>query len=232
MAIIIRIDVDRPYGKRPKARHLLSRFGSDLWLPRIQSMGYLRELREMLEILGECGAPAHAFFRRCTYPSDEILELVTTGGHEIGLHLEDSRTYDTFEGELRSLEKNTGVNIRTFSKHGSGMGKFGRRHYAPYEPERYREWADRVGMRAFFGNLEDPSIQPDFTNGKFAWFPSAFWLEPPWRDTEKFDIDWLITRAAETDLVMLVHPEGILEDPDLVRDFRAVIENVESRVFH
>jgi hypothetical protein len=184
----------------------------------------------MLEMLGDCGARAHAFFRRCTLPSDNILEMVAAGGHEIGLHLEDSRSFDTFERELRLLERNTGKRIRSFSKHGSGGAKFGRRHHAPYEPARYLEWAEQVEMNVFFGNLEDPSIQPESLSGDLVWYPSAFWLEPPWRDTEKFDIDWLLDRAGKTDVVMLVHPEGILDDPNLVRQFQAIVESTESRV--
>ena len=48
MALIVRIDVDRPYGKHPGYRHVLSRLSSDLYFPRIESCGYLDELKWML----------------------------------------------------------------------------------------------------------------------------------------------------------------------------------------
>src|SRR5262249_62263404 len=104
MAVMIRIDVDRPYGKRPLLRHSLSRCSSDLFFPPIAALGYLRELEEMLQILSEREARAYVFFRRCTLPSDRIIELLEQGHHEIGLHLENSRSFETFQTERRLLE--------------------------------------------------------------------------------------------------------------------------------
>src|SRR6516162_656203 len=105
MAVIIRIDIDRPYGRRPLLRHALSRCGSDLYFPRIDTLGYLRELKEILQILHEAEARAYVFFRRCTLPSDPILELLDQGHHEIGLHLENSRSFETFQAERQLLER-------------------------------------------------------------------------------------------------------------------------------
>src|SRR5690242_20558682 len=132
MALIIRIDVDRPYGKHPIARHVLSRVSSDLFFPRVESFGYLRELKELLELLNEHRARAYVFFRQCTLPSLEILDLLEAGGHEIGLHLEDSRSFKTFTEEKTALERHIGRKVNSFSKHGSGGARFGRRHHAPY----------------------------------------------------------------------------------------------------
>ena len=78
MALIIRIDVDGPYGRRPFARHCLSRLSSDLYFPKIAGLGYLAELRTMLDWLNAEGARAYVFFRRCTLPSSPILEQLTT----------------------------------------------------------------------------------------------------------------------------------------------------------
>ena len=91
MAIIIRIDVDRAYGRKPLWRHLLSRCSSDFSFPRIRALGYLNELTEILEILRKHEARAYAFFRRCTLPSAFVMEMMEEGGHEIGLHLENSQ---------------------------------------------------------------------------------------------------------------------------------------------
>src|SRR4029077_667819 len=43
MSIIIRRDVDRPYGCHPFARHVLSRLSSDLYFPKVARFGYLTE---------------------------------------------------------------------------------------------------------------------------------------------------------------------------------------------
>jgi len=230
MAIIIRIDVDRPYGKRPFVRHVLSRVSADLYLPKIARFGFLAELQTMLMWLNNAGARAYVFFRRCTLPSRSILELLGMGGHEIGLHLENSRSFASFLREKQMIERHVQKKIAAVSKHGSGGAKYGIHHYAPYEPERYVEWAGRASMRLFLGNLQDPSLEP-IQSGNDLWvFPSAFWLEPSWRDTKKFTVDWLLNRARNRDIVLLVHPENVLADPGLAADFQKLITTLESRI--
>src|SRR5882762_2294662 len=161
MALIIRIDVDRPYGRRPLLRHFLSRLSSDLYFPRLAGFGFLAELETILTLLNEARARAYVFFRRCTLPSRSILKLLDIGRHEIGLHLENSRSLPTFLEETQIVERHVGRKVLAVSKHGSGGGeKYGFHHYAPYEPARYVEWAQLASMRLFLGNLEDPTLQP------------------------------------------------------------------------
>lgn len=230
MALIIRIDVDRPYGRKPLARHVLSRLSSDLYLPRIPVFGYLSELQTMLNWLNAANARAYVFFRRCTLPLKPVLDCLEAGGHEIGLHLENSRSFETFSQEVGVLEAHFGKKILAISKHGSGNGKYGFHHYAPYEPTRYTEWAERASMRLFLGNLEDPTLPPVTTGKGLLTFPSAFWLEPQWRDTKTFTVDWLLERARQQDIVLLVHPENVLADSALSADFRRLIQTLDSRV--
>jgi len=230
LSLIIRIDVDRPYGKEPLARHCLSRLSSDLYFPEVAAFGYLSELQTMLRWLNEAGARAYAFFRRCTLPSQPVLDLLNAGGHEMGLHLENSRSQDTFLQEKQFMERHIGKPIVAMSKHGSGGAKYGLRHYAPYEPERYLEWARQSKMRLFLGNLEDPTLQPQGSDG-LLFFPSAFWLETPWRNTGRFPVEWLLEHGRERDIVLLVHPENVLADTALTADFKKLIRAVESRTF-
>src|SRR5688572_25793367 len=105
MALIVRIDVDRPYGRSGLSRHILSRLSSDYYFPKIEIFGYLDELKWMLGVLNEHGARAYAFFRRCTLPSHPVLDLLEEGRHESGLHLENSRSYATFASEKEILEE-------------------------------------------------------------------------------------------------------------------------------
>ena len=231
MAIIIRIDVDRPYGRRPLARHMLSRLSSDLYFPKVAALGFLAELRTLLAWLNAENAGAYVFFRRCTLPTKPILELLDAGHHEIGLHLENSRSFETFREETQIVERHVGRKVLAMSKHGSGGARFGFHHYAPYEPERYVEWARKASMRLFLGNLEDPSLAPTKAGNELMIFPSAFWLEPPWRDTKKFTVEWLIDRASRQDIVLLIHPENILAQPELIADFKKLISTLESRIF-
>lgn len=230
MPLIIRIDVDRPYGKRPFARHLLSRLSSDLYFPRIAALGFLTELSEILTWLNGEGARAYVFFRRCTLPSLPILRLLEAGGHEIGLHLENSRSFADFLDEKQILERHVGKKVQSISKHGSGGAKFGLHHYAPYEPDAYIDWARRLSMRLFFGNLEDPTLEPREAGKGLLAFPSAFWLEPSWRDVDKFSIDWLLERSRGQDIVLLIHPENVLADSALTTDFKRLVSTLGSRI--
>ena len=227
MALIIRIDVDRPYGKQGLVRHVASRVSSDYFLPRLAWLRYLDELKTILEILNEHGRTSHVFFRKCTYPTPEICELMQEGGHHFGLHLENSRTAETFQEELGALERFLGRKLVEFSKHGSGRLHLGRHHYAPYEPERYFPWARQAGMRLFFGNLEDPRMSPA-QHDDLLFYPSAFWLEPFWRDTKKFPIEWLLSEARNRDVVMLMHPDNVTSSPAIMREFKMVVEQLET----
>jgi hypothetical protein len=228
MAIIIRIDVDRPYGRDPAVRHVASRISSDFFLPHVKWLGYLSELKTVLQWLNSYGSRACVFFRRCTLPTDDVMSILAAGGHHIGLHLENSRSYSTFSAELDRLERHTGKKVSSLSKHGSGGRRYGRHHYAPYEPDRYLQWATRRGMRLFLGNLEDPRLAPD-TVGQLEIFPSAFWLEPAWRDTVAFPVEWLLEHGQHRDIVLLIHPENVLASHDLSTAFRTLIARLPSR---
>lgn len=144
MALIVRIDVDRPYGKQGLVRHVASRIASDYFLPRLEWLRYLDELKTILSILNANGQSAYVFFRKCSYPSDSVRELMAAGNHVCGLHLENSRSEETFRQELESLEHQLGFPVSAFSKHGSGLYRYGLHHFAPYEPDRYLPWAKRA----------------------------------------------------------------------------------------
>jgi hypothetical protein len=169
------------------------------------------------------------FYRKCTLPSPAVVELMKQGNHVFGLHLENSRTFETFLGEFRFLEQCLKTRVETFSKHGSGRYRYGWNHYAPYEPEKYFVWAKKAGMKIFFGNLEDATIEP-VRDGSVLHFPSAFWLEPEWRDTRRFPIDWLLSEARKRDVVMLLHPENIMSNRAIMSDFLAVVDHLETKL--
>jgi len=230
MPLIVRIDVDRPYGRRPFLRHLLSRLSSDLYLPRIEGLGYLEELKTVLRTLNGMNARAYVFFRLCTLPSPSVLHLLDEGRHVIGLHLEDSRSLDTFLREKRLLEHHIGRPVVAASKHGSGGAKHGRRHYASYAPDDYVEWARRSGIKVFLGNLEDPTLRPRIEETGLIYYPSAFWLEPSWRDERLFSVEWLLDRARSSDIVLLLHPENVLMDPVLAEAFNRLLSTLHTRI--
>jgi hypothetical protein len=227
MALVVRIDVDRPYGKQGVLRHIASRLASDYYLPRMELMNYLAELKTILRMLNGSGNPAFVFFRKCTYPSNEVIELMESGGHQFGLHLENSRTSETCQEELDFLQSKLSRPVVAFSKHGSGQTRYGRHHYAPYEFEKYIDWGRQAGMKLFFGNLEDPQIMP-VQHDDLLCFPAAFWLEPHWRDTKAYPIEWLLTEARRRDVVMLLHPDNVTASPEIMREFQLALRSIET----
>jgi len=86
-------------------------------------------------------------------------------------------------------------------------------------------------MHLFLGNLQDPELAAAKTDDSLLVFPSAFWLEPHWRDTKHFTVNWLLDHARYQDVVLLVHPENVLAHLGLVADFRHLIGTLESKVF-
>ncbi len=229
MSLIIRIDVDRPYGRQSLLRQTLSRISSDYYFPKIQTLGYLADLKIIIETLDKNNAKSYIFFRRCSLPSLSIIKLIDKGQHKIGLHLENSRSYETFNHELKYIEDFLNRKVNTFTKHGSGKFKYGFHHYAPYEPKKYIEWGKKANMHIFFGNHEDPTITDYFDNGLHI-FPSAFWLEPSWRKTEKFNIKWLTKEASKRNIVLLFHPDNITVNPSLLNELSYILKKIPTKI--
>ncbi|HEY0088848.1 MAG TPA: hypothetical protein VGB37_08390 [Candidatus Lokiarchaeia archaeon] len=229
MSLILRIDVEHPYGKKPLFNHMLSRISSDLYFPKIELFKYLNDLKVILKLLNQINARSYIFFRRCTMPTSTVLELIDKGNHIIGLHLENSRSFNTFKRELGYFAKKLNHKIYVFSKHGSGKKRYGLYHYAPYDPKKYVEWGKRLKMKIFFGNLENPTSK-DYYDESLLVFPSAFWLEPFWRNTKKFNIDWLINEAYKRDVVLLIHPNALVLDKDIKEDFFFIINKIPTKI--
>jgi hypothetical protein len=228
--VLLRIDVDRPYGRAPLWRHIASRVSSDFYLPRIDAFGYLRELAALLQLFNEHHAAAYVFFRRCTLPSRVVLDLMQRGGHRLGLHLENSRSLQSFMAEKSVLEQACSMRVCAVSKHGSGGAKYGRAHFAPYEPLKYEAWCAEANVRLFLGNLEDPTIDRVLGASGVTVFPAAYWLEPAWRDTQRFSVDWLIEYSRSNDVVVLIHPENTLGSDALRQDLGRLLRSCRCGV--
>jgi hypothetical protein len=85
-------------------------------------------------------------------------------------------------------------------------------------------------MTLFLGNSENPAI-PSFKVGeRLTIFPAAFWLEPSWRDTIRYPVDWLLDHARYRDVVMLIHPENVLASADLTASFKRILTKLESTI--
>lgn len=227
MSVIVRIDVDRPFGKRDSIHRLTSRIRSEAYFPRMRKLHYLGDLNYILQKLNLSNVRSYVFFRRCSLPDRSIMDLMERGGHKGGMHLENSRSFESFKKELRFIESHLGRGVVCFSKHGSGVHKYGLRHYAPYEPEKYLEWGAATNMGLFFGNLEDPRISEYCFKGRLRYFPSAFWLEEEYRDIERFNPNWLVSESLKRDVVLLFHPDNVTTSPKLTEQLEYILSHAK-----
>ena len=204
MALILRVDVDKPYGNASFLKRVFSKFSEDYINFNCKHLGYLTHLEEFILFCNKQNIPGYFYHRLCTLPTENILKLYKEGGHKIGLHAENTQEYDTFLNELQILEEKTGQKIESFTKHGSGELKLGKHHYPPYEPEKYKEWTVTTDCSFYFGNgiANSPiSLLPQNN-----YFQNMFWVEPDYRHKNLKDISDLIKIAKKQDVPVLIHP--------------------------
>lgn len=221
MPLILRVDVDKPFGRATILQKLLSKMREDYWMPPIRFLGYGWPAINFSSYLSSEGIRGIFFFRLCTLPTRTQLKKMLDQGHRTGLHAEDTRNDKTFLDEIDRYKKSLGCSeVGLFSKHGSGKLKLGRRHYAPYEEEKYRSWEKSYGIRFPFGNgiiSGDGEPEGDF-------FKEMFWLNPAYRDVDRYPIEWAIEKAKTGKLPIIVHPANYYAVPTVRNDLNRLIE--------
>ena len=217
MAIILRIDVDNPYGHSSLFEKALNHMRMNYPFPRVSQLGYLHNLIELTEELDNNSAQATILFKRDTLPGKKLANKLKAKGHVLGMHAVDTSSYDAFAGEKEAIEKECGP-VRCFSKHGHSGVKLSKAHDPEYNVEKLLDFGRRAGMSCFFGNGTDPSEMPKRVGG-LAYFPSAFWMKPGERQNTN---RWLLKESKKRDIVVLIHPIEWRESATL----KAEIENI------
>ncbi len=216
MPMILRLDVDKPFGNGNLFRRIISKLREDYYFPPIKGLGYIEQAIGFAEILNQRGIAAIFYFRNCTAPDSDTAAIFKQLGHLIGFHAEDTRTFESFEGELNVFKKKTGCDkIHSFSKHGSGELKLGRHHYAPYEEEKYLDWSKKVNVPFIFGN----GVMDNFDVPKDNFYPKMFWVETGYRDLKTMSIEKCIANAKNAVIPILTHPENYFSIKQTREDF-------------
>ena len=224
MPLILRVDVDKPYGHSTIINKIKSKLSEDYWFPKFGPWhkNYLYHLEDFIQTCNKNSIPGLFYFRICTSPDAKIKKILQEGGHKPGVHAENTRDISTFKNELQHLKKISGLEFETFTKHGSGNLKLGKHHYAPYEPEKYLSWTDELNLQFPFGN-EICSDKNDFKNQK-NFYPKMFWLEREYRDPNFFDIEDLIEVAKNDIVPVLIHPCNFVTSEIVRNDFMNLIK--------
>jgi hypothetical protein len=105
----LRLDVDYPYPSRIKSFLFIA-------LNRKAGKDYLKNAKIIARMINETPRKIQAywFFTTRTEPDDEILQLLHSNIHEIGLHVANDPNW-----ELKRLEQVTGRKIRFYTIHGT-----------------------------------------------------------------------------------------------------------------
>ncbi len=203
MGILLRIDVDNPYGYSDLLRKTFNFFALNYFFPPLPKL-HLSNFKKLLEDLEDRGIPVNFFFKPKTLPSKE-LSVQIIKRNEVGLHAVQVHTFEKFEEELKKVNARFGNKVRGFSKHGHWRNWVGERGSVPgYNPNKLLKYARKAKLKYFAGNYENPTYKPEIVQG-VHYFPSAFWLNERFRN-KKFTLNWLFQNSQVRDIVVLMHP--------------------------
>lgn len=222
MPLVLRVDVDKPFGRANFKEKVLSKVREDYWFPAISSIGYLYHLKRFLSFLSVNEIRAHIYFRKCTLPPNSWLDESILDEHMLGLHADSTRNFNTFKKELEEVQAYFSPRkLTSFTKHGSGKWKGGRNHYPLYEPDKYLQWSKTLSIPFLFGNriVEEPS--EFYCHDQF--YPSMFWINNLHRDCERFTLQWAIDVAKENNVIVIIHPANFVACEQVRDDMRKLV---------
>jgi hypothetical protein len=222
MPLVLRVDVDKPYGRACLREKILSKASEYELFPRLTSLGYLGHLRTFLSFLEEEGIRANIYYRSCTLPPRKWLKEPLFADHMTGFHAENTADFETFNNELVKAQSHFRAGqVTSFTKHGSGRWKSGRRHYPLYEPQKYLEWADKVGIPFLFGNEEMNDAGQG--NGGTEYFPRMFWIDRLHLGQGKFGLSQVLDAAKKGNVIVIIHPCNFVADKKVEQNMRALV---------
>ena len=222
MGLILRVDVDKPYGRKNLFEKLKSKAREDFWFPQINSLGYLSALQELLVFCNKNNVKGAFYHRNCTIPNEEITHLLKEGNHLVGFHAENTKNFSTFQNELNKFKaKINNLNISSFTKHGSGDIKIGKHHYPPYEPEKYKKWSKDLDISYLYGN-EICDSEMDFKSVE-NFHPKMFWVHREYRNSKFSSLETVINLAKTCNIPIILHPSNFIANPEVNQDFKKLV---------
>ena len=221
MPLILRIDVDKPYGHHNFRAKIASKISENYFNVNWFMSDYLMPLKKLLINLNQHEISAFIYFRHCTLPDDQVFKLMDSGGHHLGIHSENTKSEESFLEELKIFKEKTGRQALSFTKHGSGVKKLGKNHYPKYEENKYLEWSNRH-LNFYFGNgiLNNKNI----SNSTESFFPNMFWIHRDYRDKNFSKISSLIKKAKTENICLIVHPSNFYTYDFIKDDLKNIIK--------
>jgi len=222
MGVILRIDVDNPYGWQRFGGKAKNYLRLNWGFPALKKLGYLNSLDKLLNDLEARNISATFFFTKFTTPRN----MAKYTKYFVGAHLISTRNYAEFQKELDQISKKLHRKIYGFTKHGSGKLKLCRTHAPRYEPNKYIDWAQKANLQYFLGNGENPEEKP-FYIGNVLVYLSAFWIHSNYR-AQKYTIDWLAEESKDRDIIVLLHPYNWLTNNQIREDYEKMMDKIDT----
>ena len=219
MSLILRVDLDKPYGVSNLFFRVISKLRENLYFPKVHALGYLNDLEEFLDVLDSNDILAYIYLRNCTIPDDNL--YVKLSKHKVGLHAENTQTLESFRKEIGFFKsKMKGYHVESFSKHGSGKVKLGKHHYPDYEPQKYRKWMKELDVEFLFGN--GIYSKNGKNNNTKEYLENIYWLK--YDATNQPTLPEIVKIAKREDVVILIHPENYKKVTAINERFHKLIE--------
>jgi len=221
MPLVLRVDVDKPYGRNSLVEKIKSKLKEDYWFPESDLLNYLKSNESLLRFCNDQNVKGIFYFRNCTSPNKINKELLKKGNHQLGFHAENTKSFETFESEINLFIKNNKkMDLHSFTKHGSGNVTIGKNHYAPYEPEKYIKWSKKIRIRYLFGN-EICESEKSFDDKNFT--PKMFWIHENYRNNSLNRIEQIAHIAKKTTVPIIIHPSNFVANEQVFNDFRQLV---------
>lgn len=226
MGVFLRIDVDNCYSWKNLLQKSLNYLCLNYPFIAIRSpkLGYHSFMNDLLQIINDQDIEAGWFFQPNTTPKRNILDKLKKTNQVLGYHCVSSYSFESFFKGLHSLEKKLSLKLNMFTKHGSGKLNLNRFHTPEYNESELVEFGKLSSLKLFSGNLEDPSLKSR-EDGDLKVFPSTYWINPRYRDTSKFDLEWLESYAKHNTVICLIHPLRLLLEEDTSQEFNKFLNS-------
>jgi len=144
--VILRHDVDSPFVyKKSLFKKIINRvYLTNPEIPGKEHLpGYLEALKSVLKIEKEFEAKGTFFFRTVTSPTNDLVDYMTTNGHELAYHADRIETFQEFQDDLNKLQNKIKSPIQGFTKHGFAKVRSG----GPWNEKKMVEFAKKANLK-------------------------------------------------------------------------------------
>jgi hypothetical protein len=86
MSLILRVDVEKPYGNHTLIRKITSKIVENYYPTAPLIYGYLDHLKLLIKFLNQSKITATFFHRLCNLPTPDFVQNYKENGHQLGLH--------------------------------------------------------------------------------------------------------------------------------------------------